>query len=434
VPSGFGDIDLAANSFDLVALIAVGMGLAFWVTDRDSPTSRALALFLMFTGISIALNARAATLAAGAPLEWWMRLVGLTEALAFIAGVEWGLRVGRTIVSEQERQTGIVLLRSAQALTLLYAAMAAVFPEQRARVLIGGLHDAVPDSAFLAFAAPGLLAGLLVIVAGVRVLFRRPDRAEISRIGAMLLAMPLLAAAVVLPSNIAPFSVAVGEIVFLIGALRYHVVQGARAQFMARFLAPQVVDLVHRRGLKNAMVRQRVTLSVVCCDIRGFTAYAQAHTPEQVLRLLRDFYSAIGAAAEKEGGTIKDLAGDGALILLGAPVAFPDHAARALALARRLQAAVRPIVKRRSEALGLGVGVATGEVAVGIVGQGARYEYVAVGPTVNLASRLCDEAKDGEIQVAEETLAAAGEKAAGRRQRHSVKGISELVTAYVLTA
>ncbi|HUS23938.1 MAG TPA: adenylate/guanylate cyclase domain-containing protein [Candidatus Binatia bacterium] len=424
---------MIANSFDVVALIAVGMGVAFWITDPDSPTSRALALFLLCTGVAIGINARAVQLDDLAQLPWWVRVVGLMEALAFITGVEWGLRVGRTITAEHQRGFGIALLRAAQVLTLIYAALAAAFPRERAHDLLGSLTlHRVPGPWFFAFAGPAVLAGLLVVVAGVRVLFLRPDRAEVVRIGAMLGAMPLLAGAVALPPEIAPFSIALGEIVFLLGALRYHVVQGARGQFMARFLAPQVAELVRERGLKNAMARQRVTLSIVCCDIRGFTAYAQDHTPEQVMKLLRDFYGAIGAAATAEGGTIKDLAGDGALILIGAPVPFADHAARALSLARRLQATVRPVVKKRSERLGLGVGVASGKVAVGIVGQGARYEYVAVGPTVNLASRLCDEARDGEIHAAETTLVAAGEKSTGGRRRHTVKGIAEPVTAVVI--
>ena len=132
-------------------------------------------------------------------------------------------------------------------------------------------------------------------------------------------------------------------------------------------------------------------------------------------------------------GTIKDLAGDGALILLGAPVPFPDQAARALGLARGLQARARATVRGYSKRLGLGVGVATGEVAVGIVGQGARYEYVAVGPTVNLAARLCDEAADGEIRADADTLTAAGEALPARSELRPLKGVGREVETYVVS-
>jgi class 3 adenylate cyclase len=424
-----------ASSFDVVALIACGMGVAFWATDRDSPTSRALALFLFFTGLAIAANGRAANYLDAPAVPWWVRGIGLLDAVAFIAGTEWGIRVGRTIMRLQEEQriVGRLMLRLAQGLTLVYAGMSAWLPEMRLKVLVGALEPGMElTPGFYVFALPGLIAGVLVILAGVRVLRHRPDKAEVVRILAMLGAMPLLGTAMALPREIAPFAIAAGEIVFLFGALRYHVVQGARGQFMARFLAPQVAELVRERGLKNAMAQHRLTVSVVCCDIRGFTAYAQARKPEQVLRLLRDFYGAVGSAAERDGGTIKDLAGDGVLILLGAPVPFEDHARRAISLARRLQTQVRNVVKRRSD-LGLGVGVASGQVAAGIVGQGARFEYVAVGPTVNLASRLCDEAADGEVLVEAATMAAAGEELEGVRREYTVKGRTDPVSVCVMT-
>lgn len=423
------------TSFDLVALIAAGLGLAFWVTDPQSRTSRAMALFLFFTGCAISANGHAVSYAGAERLPLWVRGIGLLDSLAFIAGTEWGIRVSRTILQHDgSRAIGRAMLRTAQACTLFYAGLSAWLPELRMKVLVGALQPGMAMSpAFLLFAGPGLVAGLLVIGAGVRVLRARPDKAEGMRILGMLAAMPLLGTAMALPHEIAPFSIALGEVVLLIGALRYHVVQGARGQFMARFLAPQVADLVRERGLKNAMAQQRVTVSVVVVDIRGFTAYAQSHRPEQVMRLLREFYGAVGNAAAREGGTIKDLAGDGVLILIGAPVPFEDHARRALALARRIQAQVRTVVKRRAD-LGLGVGVASGEVAVGIVGQGARYEYVAVGPAVNLASRLCDEARDGEVHADVGTIAAAGETCAGKRKKYTVKGRPEPVEACVLAA
>ncbi len=426
---------MEASSFDVVALIAAGMGLAFWITDRDSGTSRALALFLFLTGCSIAVNGHATNYVADGQLPVWVRCIGFLDALAFIAATEWGIRVSRTILQlDGERSVGRLMLRGAQASTLVYATLSAFYPEMRMRELVGALQPgALIRPQFLMFALPGLLAGVLVTLATVRVFRARPDKAEGIRILGVLGTMPLLGTAMALPRDIAPFAIALGEIVLLIGALRYHVVQGARGQFMARFLAPQVADLVRERGLKNAMAQQRLKVSVVVCDIRGFTAYAQQRKPEQVMKLLRDFYGAVGNATEQEGGTIKDLAGDGVLILIGAPVPFPDHARRALALARRIQTQVRNVVKKRS-GLGLGVGVASGEVAVGIVGQGARYEYVAVGPTVNLASRLCDEAADGEVHVEAATVAAAGEQCEGRRKTYRVKGRNEPVEACVLAS
>jgi adenylate cyclase len=420
------------GGFQTVALMSCGMGAAVWVTDRHSPTSRALGLFLAGMGIVILGSAYAP---ASGPLPFWTRLLGALDALAFLAGTEWGIRVGETVATPREVGPGRRMVRSAQAIVVAYALVAALWPELRVRGLTGALDlnpATAPPGGFYLVAAPWLVAMALVTIAAWRVLREGPDKAEAARIVSMLAVMPLFALSLALPVELAPVSIGAGLIVFLIGALRYHTVQGARGMFMAQFLSPQVADLVRRRGLKNAMARQRQTVTVVVCDIRGFTRYAQEHTPEKVMRLLRDFYAAIGAVAADAGGTIKDLAGDGALILLGAPVPFPDQAARALRLARGLQDRARRVVMRYSPRLGLGVGVATGEVAVGIVGQGARYEYVAVGPPVNLASRLCDEARDGEIRVDAETLTQAGEPLPSRSELRPLKGVGREVPTYVL--
>ena len=420
------------GGFQVVALIAVGMGGAVWITDRDSPTSRALGLFLAGMGVSILASI---TVPRTGPLPEWSRLLGAFDALAFIAGTEWGIRVGQTIASDRLIGTGRRLLRSAQGIIIGYAIVVAIWPVLRARDVTGSLDadwTSTPPAGFWIVAAPWLVAFALVLLAGYRVLREKPDRAEAARIASMLAVMPLFACSLAAPVDVAPALIALGEIVFLVGALRYHNVQGARALFMSQFLAPQVADLVRKRGLRNAMSRQRQEVTVVSVDIRGFTAFAQANAPEKVMRLLRDFYASLGAAASEYGGTIKDLAGDGALILLGAPVEFEDHAKRALGLGRRLQDKTRNVTRRYSNKLGLGVGMATGEVAVGIVGQGARYEYVAVGPAVNLASRLCDEARDGEIRVDAETLTQAGESLPTRSEKRALKGMATEVETYVL--
>ncbi len=421
------------GGFQVAALISGGMGLSVWITDRSSPTSRALGLFLAGMGAVILASAYAPT---ALPLPAWTRLLGVFDAIAFVAGTEWGIRVGETVASRESIGPGRRLVRAAQGCVIAYAALVAWRPELRVLSLTGALDLstlAAPDAGFFLVAAPWVVAMMLVLVAGVRVLRQGPDKAEGARIASMLAVMPLFAAALALPRHVAPLAIALGEVIFLIGALRYHNVQGARGLFLAQFLSPQVVDLVHKRGLKNAMTRRRQTVTIVCCDIRGFTAYAQANPPERVLRLLRDFYADIGAVTAEYGGTIKDLAGDGALILVGAPVPYRDEPARALGLARGLQARARPTVRGYSRKLGLGVGVATGEVAVGIVGQGARYEYVAVGPAVNLAARLCDEAADGEIRADADTLTGAREKLPGSGELRQLKGVGREVPTYVVS-
>ena len=241
---------------------------------------------------------------------------------------------------------------------------------------------------------------------------RRPDRAEARRLIAFVIGAPIMASSVVVPTTVASLAGAVGLLVLLVGAVQYHVTQGQRAQFLSRFLAPQVAELVTKRGLRSATEEKTLELSVVCCDLRGFTAFSAATSSRRVIEILREYYDAVGTAAAASGGTIKDQAGDGVLILVGAPIAFSDHASRALELARQIRTVGIALTAQWSNdelQLGLGVGVASGFVTVGVIGGASRLEYTAVGPPVNLASRLCSEAAHGEVLVDARTIELARE-------------------------
>jgi class 3 adenylate cyclase len=423
---------LDPTAFDISAMIACGMGAAFWLTDRATPTSRALVVFLIALGMAILFDSRLQPLVhAGSP-QPWSRLMGLPEALACIAGGEWGLRVGRTISKPDEARRGTLMMRIAQVLVLVYAALTFLCPDLRASAFVEGIDlRGTPAPAFWLFATPIVIAGLLAGTAGLLLLRRRPDPAEAARISAMMVAFPILAAAVVLPKEAAPYLIATGQLVFLVGALRYYILQGARAQFLGRFLAPQVAELVRLRGLPQAMRPRRLTASVVCCDIRGFTAHAHDRPPEDVLRLLRDYYEDVGRIVAAHEGTIKDLAGDGVLVVIGAPLPSANPALQALALARELMAKLS--TRLAAERLACGIGVATGEIAVGVIGEGARLEYAAVGPAVNLASRLCAAARAGEIRTDDATLQQAGETTA-QRVFETVKGWPEPIAVNILSA
>lgn len=424
---------MITSGHEVVAAFALGMGLIFSLTDAKSRTSRALGLFLFLLGAAIYANALVPEFWLGT-LPPWARFVGILDAVTFIVATEWGIRVAATVNDPRTFSRRLLVMRIAQGLSILYALLVVVMPESRYGDLAQALAtDRLPPPRFLLFVVPVLAAGVLVSISGWLLIRSRPDRAEQVRIFAVLAAMPFLGGALFVPTDSAPMVIAIGEVIFLYGALRYHMILGARGNFMSQFLSPQVAELVRTRGLRHAMARKRMDVAVVCCDIRRFTAYAQGHSPEQVMRLLRSFYAAVSAVVQEYGGTVKDLAGDGALILIGAPVEYEDRAQRALKLARRLQSRVRPTLKRYSSELGLGVGIASGTVAVGIVGEGGRYEYMAVGPAVNLASRLCDKAADGEIHIDHDTLIASGEVMPAIRKRRSVKGIETPVQTYVIT-
>ena len=396
----------------IVALLALGMALAFVAADRASPISRAMAAALASIGAAIGLNVMvAAPMHARHDVPLWDGVFAIPETLAFVFAFEWMLRILRTEPAADRIERN--LLRLAQALAVFYGLASLAFPDLRAHQFInllrhgadGAAHDPVYP-AFLLFAAP-LAAGLLLAtLAGMRAHKRHPDPAEARRGLAFLAGAPFLALGMILPVHAAPFAAATGLLIFLVGAVQFHVTQGQRAAFMARFLAPQVAQLVARQGLRHAIGVRTQELSVVCCDLRGFTAYSAATTPEHVMEILREYYDEVGAAAATHGGTIKDQAGDGVLILVGAPLPFPDHGLRALRLAREIRRRGLRMTGRWSDGilnLGIGVGVASGKVTVGVIGANSRLEYTAVGAAVNLASRLCAEAADGEILIAAET-------------------------------
>jgi len=428
----------------IVALLAMGMALAFVLADRKSPTSRALALFLVGVGLSIGIGSQVAyPLHAREGPQWWSGLFAIPETLAFVFAYEWILRVRRTVPARNlKTRFGDRQLRVAQALALAYLAVSLLFPVERSRHFINlDMADAVASIQFWWFAGPLLASLILGIGSCFLLLNRRPDKAEMIRIVAFMIGSPIMASGLVLPIDVAPIATAIGLLIFLIGGVQYHVIQGSRAQFLSRFLAPQVAELVREQGLRSATQEQTLEISVVCCDLRGFTAFSAATESREVIGILREYYDAVGAAAAAVGGTIKDQAGDGVLILIGAPIAFADHAQRALDLAERIRIEGSALAARWSRAdrrLGVGVGTASGYVTVGVIGGASRLEYTAVGPAVNLASRLCAEAQAREVLVDARTRELLADEARRARLRSgetlTLKGFAEPVPSFTLAA
>jgi adenylate cyclase len=430
-------IDTTPHVF--VALLALGMGLAFISADRKSGTSQALAAGLAFIGIGIWLNVTLVTDPAHAPR--WSGLLGLPDAASIILMLEWLLRVRQTVPrgTATNVKFGDRLLRIGQLAGVFYAVCSLLYPDLRSQVFLRALQvpGAFQHWGFWLFATPVLVALLLGMSATLLLLNRRPDVAETTRVIAFLIGAPFMVAGFILPLQTAALSVVIGEIIFLIGSVHYHVLQGNRGQFMSRFLSPQVAAMVRERGLESAMQQNALEVTVVCTDIRGFTPYAQAHPPSRVIQVLREYYDAVGKIVGEFGGTIKDYAGDGILILIGAPLPVPDQAKRGVEMARQIRDVAREVVRRSSTSghrLGLGIGVATGQVAVGIIGSASRLEYAAVGPAVNLASRLCELAADGDILIDARTEQIAGQTGLKARDPLAVKGFDAPVALYAVPA
>jgi adenylate cyclase len=427
------------NAHVLVSLVALGMGAAFVSADRHSPASRALAGGFVFIGLSIYLNVVVPARHALSPA--WSGWFALPEAIAIVCVLEWILRVRRTlpVAAGVDTRAGDYGLRLGQFSGLLYGLFSLLWPELRLSAFLRAADhpELFLSGGFWLFMAPIALAMLAGLAGILLLLNRRPDRAEAIRVVAMALATPLFVAGFVLPVDYAALSVVIGEIVFLMGAVHYHVLQGQRGQFLSRFLSPDVARLVSERGLDQAMRESNREITVVSCDLRGFTAYAAAHPSSEVLSVLREYYDDVGREAAAFGATIKDYAGDGVLILVGAPLPVAYHAQRGIELAQRIRAAGGALCQRwgrPGSPLGIGVGVATGTVTVGVVGSASRLEYTAVGPAVNLASRLCEQAGDGEILIDARSAGLAASTPLQARPPLELKGFAAPVPYFVAPA
>jgi len=176
-----------------------------------------------------------------------------------------------------------------------------------------------------------------------------------------------------------------------------------RIRKLERFLAPQVAQLIASSdGHDSLLQSHRREVTVVFCDLRGFTAFTEATEPEEAMNVLREYHAALGDLIFKYEGTLDRYAGDGVMILFNAPIQLEDHTKRAVKMAVEMRDVVGKLTSKwrnRGHSLGFGIGIALGYATLGQVGFEHRLEYAAIGSVTNLASRLCSEAKPDQIVV-----------------------------------
>jgi adenylate cyclase len=202
---------------------------------------------------------------------------------------------------------------------------------------------------------------------------------------------------------------------------------------LKRFLSPQVAQVVSS-GDEGVLASHRRDVTVVFCDLRDFTAFAEAAEPEEVMTVLREYHATLGALIDKFEGTIERFAGDGLLVLFNDPLPCPDPSLRAVRMAvemRREIAALAEKWRMSGHELGFGIGIAHGYATMGCIGFEGRFQYSATGTVANLASRLCDAARNGQILVDAKVHAAVN----GRAELESVgelelKGFRRPVPAF----
>jgi adenylate cyclase len=174
---------------------------------------------------------------------------------------------------------------------------------------------------------------------------------------------------------------------------------------LASYVDPQVVRHILSGGDVPLLSGVRRTVTCLFADIRGFTRFAAEADPARVVALLDRFFASACEIAIRHGGSIDKLIGDAIMVLFGVPQRHPDSRRRALAAAiamvegfdAAIAGAIPATREGRRPRLGLGIGIATGPVILANVGSTTRMDYTVVGATVNLAARLCAEARASEV-------------------------------------
>ena len=206
---------------------------------------------------------------------------------------------------------------------------------------------------------------------------------------------------------------------------------------LRRFLSRQVADLIVSANDDSVLDSHRREITVVFCDLRGFTAFSETAEPEEVMSVLGEFHAELGKLIFEFGGTLERFAGDALMMFFNDPIPIPDAPLRAVRMAIAMQERVADLQvgwRKRGHDLALGIGIAVGFATLGRIGFEGRFDYGAVGSVVNLTARLCSEALGGQILLAERAYAAVeGVVTAEPLGPLTLKGFHRPVQAYLVT-
>jgi class 3 adenylate cyclase len=210
-----------------------------------------------------------------------------------------------------------------------------------------------------------------------------------------------------------------------------------RVNRLRRFLSPQLVDLVIDSGDEGFLRSHRREIVVVFCDLRGFTSFAEASEPEEVMGVLGEYHAALGELIFGFEGTLERFTGDGLMVFFNDPLPCDDAAERAVSMAVAMRDRVADLAEgwsRRGNDLGFGIGIAQGYATLGRIGFEGRFDYAAIGSVTNLAARLCAAAEPWQILVAQRVFAATEGLAIGRPVGEiDLKGFSRPVRVFDVT-
>jgi adenylate cyclase len=206
-----------------------------------------------------------------------------------------------------------------------------------------------------------------------------------------------------------------------------------------RYLAAPMVDRVIENPSLPELGGELRDISVLFCDLHGFTSLAERLAPEQVARVTNDFLSAATDAIVECGGTVDKYIGDAVMALWNAPLDQPDHPTLACRAALRILERIDDMNRSRAATgnaarLAVGIGINTGTCTVGNFGSQRRFDYSAVGDVVNIAARLQSETAnyDVPVLVGPETAARASGVATLRMPSMQLRGRTQMLDVFTL--
>ena len=172
-----------------------------------------------------------------------------------------------------------------------------------------------------------------------------------------------------------------------------------------RYFSPNIAQVIAQQQDAGRLPSEKRPVVIFFSDIRGFTPLSESLGPDEIARLLTEYFTEMVEIVFENGGTLDKFMGDAIMALWGAPMAHEDDADRAMACALNQLAALEKLNKKWKEQgrpqLGIGIGINFGEVFAGNIGSDRRLEYTVIGDAVNTANRLCSTAGPGEILISE---------------------------------
>ena len=203
---------------------------------------------------------------------------------------------------------------------------------------------------------------------------------------------------------------------------------------LKRFLSPQLAELIISSGDESFLESHRREITVVFCDLRGFTAFAETTEPEETMTVLRQYHEVLGELVFRFEGTLERFTGDGLMVFFNDPMPCSDAAIRSVRMGVAMRNDVADLVKgwrRSGHDLGFAVGIAQGYATLGRVGFEGRFDYAAIGTVTNLAARLCDVAEAGKMLVSQRVHAGIEDLVLSTELSDlHLKGFSRPITAY----